>query len=103
MSQPETIEASQTPSNPYAVVRSQNAVVRPLPCPFCGSESIAVVEGTSYRWVTAQCSDCGAQCGEIRRRNGYQPTAETKAQDDAEAIAEWNIRSNPTGQTRRDD
>lgn len=35
MSQPETIEASNTPSTPHAVVRSQDAVVR---CTICGCD-----------------------------------------------------------------
>lgn len=71
-------------------------VVRPLPCPFCGESSAIVVEGTSYRWVAVQCQDCGAQCGEIRRRDPIGQTAEDKAKDEAEAVKEWNIRSNPS-------
>lgn len=82
-------------SSKHVVGRSKDAVVRPLPCPFCGSETIEIVEGTTYRWATAQCQDCGAQCGEIRRREPLQPTADARAKDEAEAIGEWNTRSNP--------
>ena len=90
-------EPKPTPSDKPPSVPLQ-PVVRPLPCPFCGSENIVVVEGTNYRWSVAQCQDCGAQCGEIRRREPQWPTDEKKAADEAEAIREWNIRSNPSHQ-----
>ena len=36
------------------------------PCPFCGSTSISIQEGSTFRWMLACCNDCDAKSGEIR-------------------------------------
>ena len=63
----------------------------PLPCPFCGCEKITVSEGTAFRWVKAECDDCGASCGEVRINT-------MKARDEDEircaVIEKWNNRYN---------
>ena len=61
----------------------------PLPCPFCGAEKVSVREGSTYRWVFAECDECGASAGEIRRQYGQGADAPEVI---ADAIAEWNIR-----------
>ena len=62
---------------------------KPLPCPFCGGEKIAIAEGSTYRWAHAECGECGAAAGDIRRQYG-QGTDTPEVQE--AAIAEWNTR-----------
>jgi Lar family restriction alleviation protein len=66
----------------------------PLPCPFCGSENVCVVEGTTFRWVVAKCINCDAQSGEVRIQTmGSGLPMEWQAQATEDAIAEWNRRA----------
>ncbi len=53
-----------------------------LPCPFCGSDSFAFVEGSTFKWHKIECNTCGASCGEVRR----------KGDDMVELTKEWNTR-----------
>ena len=66
----------------------------PRPCPFCGGKDIYVVEGSTFRWRVAECSDCGARSGETRAQ-----TIGTldRVGDDNRAIEEWNIRARKDG------
>lgn len=57
----------------------------PLPCPFCGAEGVTVSEGSTYRWVYAECNNCGARSSEARR-------GATSEGDRPAAIYEWNYR-----------
>lgn len=65
-----------------------------LPCPFCGYESVSVIEGSTFRWRLAECSNCGARSGEVRIQTLGDGTRE-HWEDDAknDAIAEWNKRA----------
>jgi Lar family restriction alleviation protein len=67
----------------------QMTTQKPLPCPFCGGEKIAIAEGSTYRWAHAECGECGAAAGDIRRQYG-QGTDTPEVQE--AAIAEWNTR-----------
>ena len=63
------------------------------PCPFCGEEGITVHEGSTFRWVVAECNECGATCGEVRMQtSGAGTRAEWLAASAESAIAEWNRR-----------
>lgn len=62
---------------------------KPLPCPFCGAEKITIAEGSTYRWAHAECVECGATAGDIRRQYP-QGTDDPEVQE--AAIAEWNTR-----------
>lgn len=70
--------------------------IRPLPCPFCGSNDIAVVEGDTFRWLLATCTTCrccGAKGPGVRilpAGSGTKEEWERRAH--AGAIAEWNKR-----------
>lgn len=67
--------------------------IAPLPCPFCGSTSVSVKEGSTFRWRIAYCNECDAQAGEIRAQTsgeGHPNDWEAAAID--RAIAEWNKR-----------
>lgn len=64
-------------------------MITPKPCPFCGSTNISVVEGSTFRWVKAECDDCGATCGDVRR-------VRTDAGNETAAIEEWNKRTGET-------
>ena len=55
-------------------------VLGALPCPFCGAVGISIKEGSTFRWEVAECDNCGAQCGEVRK--GWH-----------DALTEWNMRS----------
>jgi len=67
--------------------------VIPLPCPFCGGQSVSVKEGSTFRWLYATCNECGAQAGEVRINtlSGNRGQAMREATQDA--IAEWNKRT----------
>ena len=63
------------------------------PCPFCGEEDITVREGSTFRWVVAECNACGAMCGEVRMQtSGAGTRAEWLAASEEFAVAEWNKR-----------
>lgn len=67
----------------------------PKPCPFCGSEKVDVVEGSTFRWRAATCADCGAIGPEVRVQThgtGTREEWENKAHSDA--VAAWNERAN---------
>ena len=69
--------------------------VMPLPCPFCGSTDIGMIEGSTFRWRMMCCNGCGAQSGEVRAQTtgeGRQHDWELAAERDA--ITEWNKRHN---------
>jgi Lar family restriction alleviation protein len=73
-----------------------------IPCPFCGSKDICVVEGTTFRWRLAQCNDCGAQAGEVRIQTSGDGTSDKwEALAEKDAIAEWNTRHKQERQERR--
>jgi len=48
------------------------------PCPFCGSNSVSLEQGSTFRWRRIECPDCYA----------IGPEART----DAQALEEWNTR-----------
>ena len=58
-------------------------MIEPLPCPFCGSTTIHVKDGSTFRWIVAYCCECDAQCGETRASLGHEA-----------AFGEWNTRTN---------
>ena len=43
-----------------------NELLKAKPCPFCGEKSITIREGSTFRWMLAECNGCGATCGEVR-------------------------------------
>ena len=59
------------------------------PCPFCGCETISVVEGSTFRWARGECCTCGASCGEVRV-DTMNPRDEAKIREDV--VEEWNKR-----------
>jgi hypothetical protein len=71
------------------------------PCPFCGHIGISLAEGTTYRWRVAECSECGARCGEIRvQTSGAGTRQEWEAVGVVNAIEEWNKRTEPAELTK---
>jgi Lar family restriction alleviation protein len=64
------------------------------PCPFCGSTKVDIVDGSTFRWAAAECSECGARAGEVRipsyDKGTYEARIEKARQD---AIEEWNTRA----------
>ena len=68
--------------------------LEPLPCPFCGGTDIAVMDGSTFRWVFAACQDCGASAGEVRVQTIGTPREPALIEAGQRAIAEWNVRSN---------
>lgn len=70
------------------------AAVEVLPCPFCGHAVLDFREGSTFRWIVAECTGCGASRGETRIQTLGQGTKEewmADAQEDA--IREWNRRA----------
>lgn len=63
-----------------------------LPCPWCGATNVFVLEGSTCRWVRAECVECGASCGERRRDlKGIRLWLE---EDQEIALSAWNDRKN---------
>lgn len=77
--------------------------VDPLPCPFCGGTEITTREGSTFRWRLAECEECGATSGEVRRQTiareseKHLSVSELNEKWDADAadaaIARWNERA----------
>ena len=66
----------------------------PAPCPFCGEASVTVREGSTFRWLVAECNNCGAQCGEVRKQTlGDGTPDEWQKAGEAAAIIAWNSRA----------
>ena len=59
-------------------------------CPFCGSLDLNFVEGSTFRWMVAECQSCGARCGETRVKTLGDQDPDG---DKAAALAEWNTRA----------
>ena len=59
------------------------------PCPWCGTQELNFVDGVTYKWGLAECSSCGANCGETRREYPDVGAWHEKA------IIAWNTRFNP--------
>jgi len=67
--------------------------VKPLPCPFCGSDDITTQEGTTFRWRAAVCCRCGAQSGEVRVDTLCKDHLVALEKAKGAALEEWNIRA----------
>lgn len=62
----------------------------PSPCPFCGSENVNVVEGSTSRWRVAECAECGARGPEGRWiYNEPDPDASARAR----VLKVWDTRA----------
>jgi Lar family restriction alleviation protein len=69
-------------------------MTEPKPCPFCGSTKVEIVDGSSFRWVAAECSECGARSGEVRIPSYANGTPDERiAKATQAAIEEWNTRT----------
>lgn len=65
-------------------------------CPFCGHVGLDFHEGTTFRWVVAECGACGATCGETRVQTlGEGTKDEWMQQAQRDAIEVWNTRAQP--------
>ena len=69
-------------------------LLEPLPCPFCGGTDILVIKGRTFPFVSAQCSKCGAECGEVE----FHPLPSWGKDNFLEytkqkAFTEWNKRA----------
>jgi Lar family restriction alleviation protein len=65
------------------------------PCPFCGGNKISTRQGSTFRWRLAQCDECGATSGEVRRGGdlGDLTDEEWEAPAVADALKRWNERA----------
>jgi Lar family restriction alleviation protein len=78
----------------FGVRTAQNPMDKCLPCPFCGSHDVAVIEGETFRWRLVECHGCGAQGPDIRIQTMGSGTLEKwEATARKAAMAEWNKRS----------
>jgi Lar family restriction alleviation protein len=60
-----------------------------LPCPFCGSTTLAVSVGSSHLMRVIACGDCSAHGPEVRIDEAREPR-------DA-ALERWNARTGADG------
>ena len=66
----------------------------PLPCPFCGHVGLDFREGSTFRWICAECANCGASCGETRVQTiGDGNPLDWLESAKADAVMEWNKRA----------
>ena len=64
------------------------------PCPFCGDTDIDFREGSTFRWMLAECNNCGATCGEIRLQTcGEGTPSDWRKNGENDVIDEWNRRA----------
>lgn len=83
---PEVMREAQQPQS--------KATTEPLPCPFCGHVGLDFRDGTTFRWLTAECGKCGATCGEVRIQTlGKGTPEEWRAAAEQSAIDAWNTRA----------
>lgn len=68
------------------------------PCPFCGSKSVDIREGSTFRWRIVVCTGCEATCGEIRHDTMADDQVKAEVETHARAIAEWNARDEDKGE-----
>ena len=70
------------------------------PCPFCQHVGIVIREGSTSRWLVAECSRCGARCEEVRAWTCVEGTPDewraAAEKGEKAAIAAWNTRSEAT-------
>lgn len=65
----------------------------PKSCPFCGEKSITIREGSTFRWLLAECLGCGATCGEVRIQNmGEGLPSDWREKAEQAVVAAWNTR-----------
>ncbi len=62
------------------------------PCPFCGGTKISIGDGTTFRWVVAECDECMARTGDIRI-NTMVARDEAIAEAMPDIIKEWDTRA----------
>lgn len=63
------------------------------PCPFCGSDEVRVVEGSTIQWCAVECTNCFSTGPEVRAKiSGTGTIEEWEAQDKESSIAAWNER-----------
>ena len=60
------------------------------PCPFCGAESVVVVEGSTSRWAITECVECEAKGPPTRKEHIACPISNL---DKQEALDAWNERA----------
>ena len=71
--------------------------MKPLPCPFCGSEDVVIADGSTFRWLTTMCQACAAQGPEVRiQTTGDGNPVQWRAKATKHAWAEWNKRHKET-------
>ena len=63
-----------------------------LPCPFCDNLDVTCYEGSTFRWVFAECDVCGARAGEVRKDTLSKDREAAQAKAELDAIAAWNTR-----------
>ena len=63
------------------------------PCPFCGESTVYVVDGESFRYRVATCSNCGAIGPEVRMDTLAEDKESAKLRAHTWAIDEWNHRA----------
>ncbi|MGL5002417.1 MAG: Lar family restriction alleviation protein [Casimicrobium sp.] len=63
------------------------------PCPFCGHIGLSFREGSTFRWIVAECGGCGATRGEERvQTSGHGTPEQWRKNAEERAIEEWNKR-----------
>ena len=63
------------------------------PCPWCGFVGVQVREGSSFRWMYAECDGCGVNGPEIRVQTLGEGTREQWwAEGKQDALDAWNLR-----------
>lgn len=78
--------------------RSVERMVRPEPCPFCGSEAMVMT------WETNDDPRLpGWHCGCLEPDCDMNPFTKTRWKTEREAVESWNRRSNAPRERRRED
>jgi len=69
-------------------------MTNPKPCPFCGSDEVRVVEGSTIQWCAVECTNCFSTGPEVPAKiSGTGTIEEWENKAKADAVAEWNKRT----------
>lgn len=66
----------------------------PKPCPFCGSDEVRVVEGSTIQSCAVECTNCFSTGPEVPAKiSGTGTIEEWEEHDKESSVAAWNERT----------
>jgi hypothetical protein len=60
---------------------------------------VDILNGSTFRWLVAECADCGARCGEVRKMVVLHDNDAEIARSRQAVAEEWNQRAKTVTET----